>query len=381
LAVDIVVIGLGIMGASAASALTRRGARVTALDPHPPGHDRGSSHGESRAFRLAYFEHPSYVPLAEAARSAWRDLEQRSGKSVLTTTGILEAGHARSAIVQGTLEASRLHGLAHELFSSRELRRRYPQFHLPAGWQAVYQPDGGFIRSELAVRLYCALAKGAGADLRIGVRALAIRPRSGAVAVDTDQGSIEADAVVVAAGGWISDLVPALRDRLTLTRQVLGWFRPLKPEDFSPDRFPVFILESESDAIYGFPDFAGTGVKVASHLPNGRLAHADDARQDGGPADAAALQAALRHPLPQLTGTPERLRTCFYARTPDEDFVLDTHPDDRRIVVASPCSGHGFKFASILGEVLADLALQVAPRHDISRFSLQRLTKAPAGLA
>jgi sarcosine oxidase len=376
-AVDVVVIGLGIMGASAASALALRGARVVALDPHPPGHDRGSSHGESRIFRLAYFEHPSYVPLARAARDAWHDLERRSGQTVLNVTGIVEAGHPESAIVQGSLAASRLHGLAHEVFSGRDLGARYPQFHLPADWLAVYQPDGGFLHSERALRLYCALAMKAGTDLRIGVRARGIRPRSGFVEVDTDHGIVEAGTIVVAAGGWIGDLVPELRGPLTLTRQVLGWFRPKSPQDFSPDRFPVFILETESDWVYGFPDFAGAGVKVASHRPGNRLAHADAACQDASPADAAVLEAVLRRHLPQAAGTPDRLRTCFYTRTPDEDFVVASHPDDSRIVIASPCSGHGFKFASVLGEILADLALNGATRHDISRFTLKRLTLPP----
>lgn len=380
MAFDVTVIGLGAMGASTAYALARRGARVVAIDPHPPSHDHGSSHGESRAFRIAYFEHPSYVPLARAALVAWRELERRTGKAILTTTGIVEAGHPGSPVVQGSLNASSLHGLPHEIFSGRTLRSRFPQFHLPPDWLAVYQPDGGFLRPERAIQLQCRLAEELGAELRIGTRASAIRPRSGAVEIDTDRGTIEAGTVVVAAGGWIGDLVPELKRHLTLTRQVAGWFHPKSPEEFTPERFPVFILETEFDAIYGFPDFAGTGVKAASHHQSGLLAHADAATQDGGVADEGRIRAVIDRHLPEAAGVLNCLRTCFYTKTLDEDFVVDVHPDDPRIVIASPCSGHGFKFASIMGEILADLAMRGETSHDISRFNLKRLLQGQSSV-
>ena len=263
--------------------------------------------------------------------------------------------------------------MPHELLTGSEVNARYKQFTLPANWQAVFQADGGFLRPELAIRLYAGLAEAAGATLRVGVRALGIRPGAGAVTVDTDHGPIEAGAVVVAAGGWVGGLVSAIRPQLTLTRQVLAWFEPSHPASFSPSLFPVFILDSEDDIVYGFPDFAGTGVKVASHQPSGVLEGADAARQDAGQADVARLRTSLGAFLPGANGRLLRNRTCFYTRTPDEDFVLDVDPSDPRIVIASPCSGHGFKFASVIGEVLADLASGGRTRFDIERFRLSRL--------
>ena len=361
------------MGSSTAFALARRGQRVVALDPYPPGHQHGSSHGESRAIRLGYFEHPSYVPLARAAYDAWRELEALTGESILTVTGVLEAGRPGSQIVAGSIEASRIHGLPHEVLTGSEVNARYPQFSLPGDWQAVFQPDGGFLRPELAIRLYARLAEAAGATLRVGIRALGITPRAGAVTVDTDHGPIEAGAVVVAAGGWIGGLIPEIRPKLTLTRQVLAWFEPSDPASFSPSAFPVFILDSADDVVYGFPDFAGTGVKVASHQSSGVLDDADAARQDAGQADVTRLRASLGAFLPGANGNLLQNRTCFYTRTPDEDFVLDVHPGDPRIVIASPCSGHGFKFTSVIGGVLADLATNRRTRFDIDRFRLSRL--------
>jgi sarcosine oxidase len=372
---DVAVIGLGAMGSAAAFHIARRGRSVVAFEAYEPGHDRGSSHGESRIIRLAYFEHPSYVPLLRLAYANWRELERLTGETVLTTTGILEAGHPGSAVVAGSLAASRLHDLPHEVLDAREIARRYPAFALPSDWSGVFQPDGGFLRPELAIRLHCAAARAAGAELRTGTRVAAVEPVASGVRVRTEDGSIvEAGSVVVAAGAWVGDLVPALRPSLTLTRQVLGWFEPRRPELFRPDAFPVFIFEAEDDAVYGFPDFAGTGVKAASHDPGEVVSRADALpRRAGDAADEVRIRRALDRYLPAAAGPLRRMQACIYTRTPDEDFVVDRHPDAPRVVVASPCSGHGFKFASAMGEILADLALEDGTRHDVSRFRIDRL--------
>jgi sarcosine oxidase len=374
---DVAVIGLGAMGSAALFNLARLGQRVIGIEQFEPGHDKGSSHGESRIIRLSYFEHPSYVPLARRAMEKWRELEELCGQTILTVTGVLEAGYPGCPIVEGSLNASRLHDLDHEVLSAAEINRRFPAFTVPSHWAGLYQPEGGFLRPELAIRQFVGLAERHGAEVRTRTRVLAIEPLGSGVRVRTDTGEIEAGSVIIATGAWIGDFAPELRPNLKLTRQVLGWFEPLQPAYFSPDRCPVFILESEDDACYGFPDFAGTGVKTASHRKGAYLSSAEDLAQDGGAGDEAQIRRMLALAMSNANGPLRNMRTCIYTRTPDEDFVIDRSPVDPRIVLASPCSGHGFKFASVIGEVLADLALGKTPANDISRFKLDRFRSQP----
>jgi sarcosine oxidase len=342
------------------------------IEQFEPGHDRGSSHGESRIIRLSYFEHPSYVPLARRALEKWRELERLSGETILTVTGVLEAGYPGSPIVSGSLEASREHGLRHEELDAAEITRRFPGFKVPSHWTGLFQPEGGFLRPELAIRTFIRQAERYGAETRTGTRVLAIEPFGAGIRVRTEAEVIEAGSVIVAAGAWIGDFAPELKPHLKITRQVLGWFAPLEPAFYAPDRFPVFLLESEDDACYGFPDFAGTGVKTASHREGAVLPAADSLAQDGGRADEAQIRRMLSLAMPDANGPLRQMRTCMYTRTPDEDFVIDLSPVDPRIVLASPCSGHGFKFASVIGEALADLAQGKMPVSDISRFQIGR---------
>jgi sarcosine oxidase len=375
---DVAVIGLGAMGSAALFNLARQGRRVIGIEQFEPGHDKGSSHGESRIIRLSYFEHPSYVPLARRAMEKWRELEQLCGQTILTVTGVLEAGYPGCPIVEGSLDASRVHGLDHEVLDAAEINRRFPAFKVPPHWTGLYQPEGGFLRPELAIQQFVGLAERHGAEVRTGTRVLAIEPLGSGVRVRTEAGQIEAGSVIVAAGAWIGDFAPELKRHLMLTRQVLSWFEPLQPANYALDRCPVFILESEDDACYGFPDFAGTGVKTASHRKGACLSSADDLSQDGGAADEAQIRRMLALAMPDANGPLRAMRTCMYTRTPDEDFVIDQSSADPRIVLASPCSGHGFKFASVIGEVLADLALGKTPANDISRFKLERFRRQSA---
>ena len=370
--VDVAVVGLGAMGAAALHDLAGRGVRVLGIEQFEPGHDRGSSHGESRIIRLSYFEHPDYVPLLRSAYANWRALEAESGETLLTVTGILEAGHPGSEVVRGSQRASQKHGLAHEMLDATEVARRFPAFRLPADWTAHFQPDGGFLRPERAIHAFVEAAIKRGAETWTGTRVLSIRSGPGGITIDTSRGPVEAGSVVVAAGPWIGEFAPALKPHLTLTRQVLGWFAPAAPELMRPGRCPVFILDRGEDACYGFPDFAGTGVKAASHGPTRILARADDLHQDGDALDEAQIRRALMPLVPAADGPLLRLKTCLYTRTPDEFFVVDHAPSDPRIVLASPCSGHGFKFASAMGAVLGDLAVEGKTAHPIERFRIGR---------
>ena len=372
-AYDVAVVGLGAMGSAALYHLATRGRRVVGIERATPGHLGGSSHGESRIIRMAYFEHPSYVPLLRRAYENWRSLERATGAELMTITGILEAGIRGSTVVQGSLAAARLHGLPHEILSARQVAERFPAFTLPAEWEAVFQPDGGFLRPELAIDTHIAAAAAYGAETRLHCAVTSIVPTAGGVRVTAEGGTkIEAGAVIVSAGAWIGELVHEIARHLRLTRQALAWFAPAQPALVGPEALPVFLLEDEDDIVYGFPDFAGTGVKAASHVPGPPLAHAGDARQDGDAADAERIARMLAHYVPAAAGTVRTVKTCIYTNTPDQDFILDRHPLYPQIILASPCSGHGFKFSSVVGEILADLATAGATPHDISRFRLDR---------
>lgn len=375
--IDVIVVGLGVMGTATALALARRGCRVVGIERFEVGHDRGSSHGATRIIRLGYFEHPSYVPLLRRAYGLWRDLDAAAGENLLHRTGIIEIGPPDGIVIPGTLEAARAHDLPHEDLDAAAAMRRYPAFKLPSDYRAVLQPDGGFLLAEPAVKAFAVLASKTGAELRTGETVLAIESRAGGVRVVTDRQAIDAGAAIVTAGPWLKTLLPALPVPLRVTRQVLGWFEPLAPASFTADAFPVFLLESRHGIHYGFPscDFPrglGTTIKIAKHHHADQAIDPETYDRTISPADEALIRSALAEHLPAANGRLAAATTCLYTMTPDGDFIIDRLPGMPQIVVASPCSGHGFKFAPVVGEILADLATTGATPHDISRFRLSR---------
>jgi sarcosine oxidase len=369
---DVVVVGLGAMGSAALHQLARRGVRAVGVERLVPGHDRGSSHGESRIIRLGYFEHPSYVPLLRRAYALWRELETASATKLLHITGIAEIGPPDGEVVTGTLAASRLHGLPHEVLGAAEITRRFPAFKIPSDYLGVFQPDGGFLEVEAAIASMLAQAQAAGAEIRTSTAVLSIEQHGGGVRVRTNQGDIDARTAVVAAGPWIKQLLPDLPAPLRVTRQVMGWFQPLDPAPFAGGRFPVFLLESRHGVHYGFPPFASGAVKVAKHHHGDETVDPDHFDRAVSDADGALIRAALTDHIPAANGPLMAAKTCLYTVTPDRDFLIDRLPGAANIIVASPCSGHGFKFAPVIGEILADLAISGGTRHDISRFRLGR---------
>jgi sarcosine oxidase len=368
---DVVVCGLGVMGSAALYHLARRGRRVLGIDRYPPGHDRGSSHGETRIIRLAYFEHPSYVPLVRRAYELWRDIEVEAGRPLLHVTGIVEAGPPDGTLVTGTLAAARLHDIPHELLAASELTRRYPAFHLPPHFVGVVQRDGGFLEAEASVQSLIALAQKHGAEIRIGETIRAIEPANAGARVVTDAATIEAGAAIVAAGPWTPSLLPAATLPLRVTREVMGWFAPKEPAHFAPGKFPVFLIESAHGTHYGFPP-RGAGIKVARHHHRDEAVDPDCYDRTVSAEDEALIRAAVADHLPGANGPLVAAKTCLYTTAPDRDFIVDRLPGAAAIVVASPCSGHGFKFAPTIGEILADLATGHSTRHDISRFRIDR---------
>jgi sarcosine oxidase len=369
---DVVVCGLGVMGSAALRELSRRGLRVLGIDRFAPGHDRGSSHGATRIIRLDYFEHPSYVPLLRRAYELWHELEQLSGQKLTHITGIVEIGAPDSMLIKGVLSSIRQHSLHHELLSAEDLMRRFPVFHLPSQYQAVVQPDGGFLATEPSIHAMLALAKTAGAEIRSGETIGKIEPGSAGVRIVTDRGRIDAGAAVVAVGPWIKSILPELKAPLRVTRQAMAWFSPRQPAMFQPGRFPVFLIESHHGMHYGFPLDGDGLVKVAKHHHNDETVDPEACDRTVSIADESLIRSALADHLPDASGRRVKAATCLYTVTPDGDFVIDSLPGYPHVVVASPCSGHGFKFAPVIGEILADLVTRCEPEHEIGRFSLKR---------
>ena len=375
---EVAVIGLGAMGSAALYAAANRGLRVIGFDRYEPAHARSSSYGESRVIRLAYFEHPSYVPLLREAYELWLALEKASGQRVLTITGMIEAGYSGAPLVQRSLQSAIEHGLPHERLTAAETNIRFPAFNLPGDWDVIFQPDGGALLPEKAISLFVAGAEDNGATVRQGTRVVSVEPAGDGVRIALKGGEhIEACSAIVSAGAWIGDLLPDVAAGMRLTRQPLMWFQPREPGLVGPDRMPVFLFQTPHDLIYGLPNLCGTGVKAASHLDGGTLTSAEAARAEVSPEEASYLHGTIERYVPAAAGALRNTSLCIYTRSPDEHFVVGLHPKASQLVIASPCSGHGFKFASVMGEILADLAQHRRTDRPIDLFQPKRLLTRP----
>jgi sarcosine oxidase len=369
---DVVVVGVGAMGSAACHHLARRGLRVLGLERFDIPHQMGSSHGFTRIIRLAYYEHPSYVPLLQRAFELWRELEAASGEKLLHVTGSIDAGPADDWVFAGSLASCREHGLAHEVLDHAQLAARFPGYNLPPGHFALFQPEGGFLAPEASIVAHAIGAAAAGATIKARERVLEWAEEPGGVVVRTDRGTYRTDQLVLAAGAWMGklwDLPPALA---LPERQVLGWFQPLRPERFTPATFPVFNLSVEEGRYYGFPVFGVPGFKIGRYHHLEEVVDPDAFEREPNLGDEAALRVATERYFPDAAGPTVGLRACLFTNTPDEHFLIDRHPAHPRVVVASPCSGHGFKFASVIGEVIADLVQRGETRHDTGLFRLDR---------
>ena len=369
---DAIVIGVGAMGSAACWHLARRGARTLGLEQFDIPHTLGSSHGISRIIRLAYYEDPSYVPLLQRSFDLWDELARVSGRHLLTVTGTIDASAADGEVFRGSLASCELHDLPHEVLTSEQLTRRWPGYRLPAGHLALFQPRGGFLLPEEAISAHVEGAIAAGATVRARERVLDWEPSGDGVRVTTDRGVYTGRRLVVAAGAWIGKLVPDLAPLARPERQVLAWFQPLRPERFTPATFPVFNLTVPEGRYYGFPVWGVPGFKIGRYHHLGEQVDPDDFDREPHLADETLLREATERYFPDAAGTTMALRSCMFTNTPDEHFVLDTLPGLPQVVVASPCSGHGFKFAPVIGEILADLALEGGTRHDIGLLRLGR---------
>ncbi len=371
---DAIVLGVGGIGSAAAYHLARRGRRVLGLERFDVPHRMGSSHGLTRIIRLAYYESPRYVPLLRRAYANWRELERRWGERLLFVTGSIDAGPPDSDVVRGSLASCREHGLAHEVLDGPAVNARFPGYALPGGHAALFQPEGGFVASERAIVAHVVMAQAHGADVRARERVLGWAPSGdGGVRVTTERATYGAERLVVSAGPWIGRFVPELAGAAIPERQVLGWFQPDEPALFAPDRFPVFNALFEEGRFYGLPVWGIPGLKIGRYHHRGEAADPDALERDCTAEDEAVLRQSLRRYFPRADGPVMSMAACMFTNTADEHFVIDTLPSHPQVVVASPCSGHGYKFASVVGEILADLALDGTTPFDLSLFGLARL--------
>jgi sarcosine oxidase len=379
---DVIVIGLGAVGSAALYQLARRGARVTGIDRFAPPHDRGSSHGESRITRQAIGEGEELVPFALRSHEIWRELEAETGRSLLAEVGGLilgrEAGatiHGRPDFVGRTIAAARRFGIPHEVLTPDDVARRFPPFQLSGDETCYYEPGAGFLHAERCVAALLEQARARGASVRTGETVVRVTGDAASVTVETSIATYSAAHAIITAGAWTRELAGGpFTTLLRVIPQTLFWFAASDDEAFAAGRFPIFIWHHGSgpdDHFYGFP-VVDKDVKLATEQ-FAETIEPNDVRPTPTADDARAMH--TRHVRGRLEGVSNRVvraTTCLYTVTPDSGFLIDRHPDSERVLVASPCSGHGFKHSAAVGEALAELALGGTSRLDLAPFSLRR---------
>jgi sarcosine oxidase len=372
---DAIVLGLGGMGSATLYHLARRGLRVLGIERYDLLHEYGSSHGLTRIIRLAYWEHPTYVALLRRSYELWRELERAAGEQLLYITGSVDAGPPGSSVFAGALKSSELHGLAHEVMDGAELHRRFPGYGLPKEMQCLYQPDGGFLLPERCNVAHVAQALAHGAEVRFREPVVEWDAKAGHVWVGTKRGTYETEKLVICAGPWASKLVPELMELAVPERQVLAWLQPTRPERFEPEVFPVFNLEVEEGRYYGFPQFLMPGFKFGKYHHLNERVDADTVDREPNARDEELLRDFARRYFPDGAGATLMLKGCLFTNSPDRHFILDLHPEYPEVSIAAGFSGHGYKFCSVVGEIMADLAEGGRTDHDIGFFRMDRFRR------
>ena len=371
---DVIVIGLGADGSAAAAHLAKRGARVVGLESFARGHTNGSSGGRTRVTRLAYYEHPDYVPLLKRAWTLWRELESETGEELLRQTGGVYVGPKDGELVAGSLRSAREHSLEHELLDPAALRERLPLFRFDPEWWGLAEATAGYLLPERCIAAHLTIAERHGADLRFEERVRSWTADGACIRVATDRGTYIADRIVITAGAWNARLLPQIAPVLQVKRVPLFWFEP-RAEEEALSRLPVYIVDSgHGHGCYGFPYLADQGLKIATH-GLGTPADPDTVDRDAHPSDETPVREFIRRHLPVADGPVREAKICMYTVTPDEHFIVDVAGS---AAYASACSGHGFKFASVMGEILADLALDARTRHPIGFLSASRFATVRA---
>ena len=371
---DALVLGLGAMGSAAVYELASRGVKVVGVDAFDPPHSLGSTHGRSRIIREAYYEHPSYVPLVRRAYAGWAALERASGTTLFRRTGGLNVGAPSCDLVAGTLESASRHSLDVELLTAAEVERRFPAFAIEPGMVGIFEHAAGMLFPEACIRAYLALAQALGAELRANTRVLELARQGDVIIATTRDGTISARRLVICAGPWTRELIGMLgiAAPLEVARQTMHWLESRGDADIrAPARFPVALIEHEVDRIFYMMPDTGDGVKVAIHH-EGAIVSRDSVDREVRASDTKPVEELAARFIPGAAGRIRESAVCLYTNTPDRDFIIDIVDGMPNVVLVSACSGHGFKFASAIGEVAAQLALGERCDVDLSHFRAKR---------
>jgi monomeric sarcosine oxidase len=373
-AYDVIVIGIGGVGSAALYHLAQRNIKVLGLDRFPPGHDRGSSHGRTRVIRQAYFEHPDYVPLLLRAYDLWEELSQRCGKQLYHEIGLLQIGPPDGHIVPGVLKAAEQHGLSIDRLTVPQAMSCFPAFRAPREWEAVFEQRAGYLNVEDCVRAHCNEAQKQGVELRTGVEVSGWSASDTGVSVDTNAGKFSAGKLVIAAGPWANRFVSGLGISLQVQRKVVFWY-PIQNDALRADRgCPAYLFDTP-ECPYGIPQLDDYGFKIAEHsVAKEEHAIADPLTVNRrlNPSEQACVEKFLSIHIPDVGRPLLHHSVCLYTMSPDENFIVDVHPQYPQVAFAAGLSGHGFKFSCVLGEILADLAITGRTLHPIGFLNCRR---------
>jgi sarcosine oxidase len=371
---DVVVVGLGAMGSAAAYHLSKRGKRVIGFDLATPPHSLGSTHGQSRVIREAYFEHPLYVPIVQRSYELWAELQQETEDTLLIQTGGLLLGPDQGTLIGGTRLSADRHGLAYDMLTAKEVEERFPVLRPIDSVVGLWEPRSGILLPENCVETHLRLAEQHGAELHLSDPVMEWKPDRKGVRVKTRHGEYRASQIVMAPGAWLNHFLPDLALPLTIERQVLYWFEPRERRElFGLDALPFFAWEYMPESLfYCIPDL-GDGVKVALHH-QGEVTDIENLDRHVHPEETEGMRYILNAGIPELAGPLLKTEVCMYTNTPDEHFVVDFHPELSQVLIVSACSGHGFKFAAVMGEIIADLLIDRTSAFDLSPFSIARFS-------
>lgn len=373
--VDYLVLGLGGMGSSALYHLSKRGLNVLGIEQFGAAHDRGSSHGETRIIRKAYFEHPNYIPLLQRAYELWHDLEQTTGKTLFNQCGLMVAGPSDGAVIRGVHLAEELYGVEVESVSPADAVERFPGFRIPAGFEVTHEPEAGFLHVEQCVQTHLECAQAQGATVYLNEQILGVKVSERSVEVKTDRQKITASSLIVTTGAWSSGCLSELQLPLEVVRKVLFW-NPVREPVYNLDAGRgSFFFDMPEGEFYGLPSLEGASVKLAEHTGGETVSDPADVDRSLYENDVHRVSRFVEAVMPALDPQPMRHTVCMYTGTPDGHFIVDQHPANQRVVYGAGFSGHGFKFASVMGEILADLATTGRTALPIEFLSAQRFNQ------
>lgn len=363
---DVVVIGVGSMGSATCYYLSKRGYKVLGLEQFDITHEFGSHAGQSRIIRKAYFEHPDYVPLLERAYENWKTFEKETGEQLYFKTGLLYAGTSTNEIIKGVKQSASLYNINVEKLDPPNASNRFPQFSLPGNFEVLFEPEAGFIIPERAIRLYASQAKKNGATITTNEKVTEWKKEDNTVIVKTDKQAYQCNKLVITAGAWAGKIIPGLDDKINVTRQFVAWIKTKNDEQFQLNKFPCWMIgdDSKHGCYYGFPTLdtekfgEPAGLKLAHHFPS-QETDPDNVNRQTTELDIENLTYCLNKYLPGFFDSILHTKICLYANSPDENFIIDTLPGyEENVLIACGFSGHGFKFASVVGEILADLVIE-----------------------